>query len=163
MTWENVLGYLALWSGVGCALFCVYVVLVFRTGVVYTARREDGTLKERIPLSGLLNMLVLLLCIVGFQVGANYLGLARRPVEMSFLQLFLLNFGHYLILFLFDTAVIDGLVLGVWRPGFLKVPDAMGGESMKKHMLISIPVGAIAGLGLAAVSTAVSYFTLFGG
>ena len=163
MTWEDLLGYLALWSGVGCGLFCVYVWVVFRTGIVYTARRQDGTLKERIPLGGLFNMLVFLLCIVGFQVGANYLGLARRAVEMSFLHLFLLNFGHYLILFLFDTAVIDGLVLGVWRPGFLKLPDAMGGESMKEHIMTSIPVGVIAGLGLTAISTAVSYFTLFSG
>jgi hypothetical protein len=85
-----------------------------------------------------------------------------RP-DFGFGHLFLLNYGHYLMLFLFDTAVIDGLVLGVWRPGFLRLPDAMGGESMKKHILISIPIGVVAGLGLSAISTAVSYFTLFSG
>jgi hypothetical protein len=107
-------------------------------------------------------MLSLLLGIVGLQVVANYLGLAREAIEISFFPLFLLNFGHYLILFVFDTAVIDGLVLSVWRPGFLQLPDAIGAESMKKHILLSIPVGVVAGIGLTAVSTAVSYFTLFG-
>jgi hypothetical protein len=163
MTRASVLGYLAVWSVIGSALFSVYVVVVYRTGIVYTARKRDGTLKEGIPRSGYLNMLIFLLCIVGFQVAANALGLAGTAAEITFLQLFLLNFGHYLLLFLFDTAVIDGLVLGVWRPGFLKLPDATGAESMKKHILASIPVGTVAGVGLAAVSTVISYFTLFSG
>ena len=72
-----------------------------------------------------------------------------------------MNFGHYLLLFLFDTLVIDGLVLAVWRPAFLRLPDAMGGESMKRHMLLSIPVGTVAGIGLSAVSTVISYLALF--
>jgi hypothetical protein len=160
MTWGSVLRYLAVWSVIGSALFCVYVVVVYRTGIVYTARKEDGMLKEQIPRSGYLNMLIFLLCIVGFQVVANALGLAGALAEISFLHLFLLNFGHYLILFLFDTAVIDGLVLGVWRPAFLKLPDAIGAESMKKHILVSIPVGTVAGVGLAGISTVISYFTL---
>jgi len=161
MTLERTLGYLAAWSAIGCAVFCAYVVVVFRTGIVYTARKEDGTLKKRIPLSGYLNMLILLLGIVGFQVVANYLGLVRKALEIGFFPLFLLNFGHYLILFIFDTIVIDGLVLSVWRPGFLQLPDAIGAGSMKKHILLSIPVGTVAGIGLAAVSTVVSYFALF--
>ena len=162
MTLERTLGYLAAWSAIGCAVFCAYVVVVFRTGIVYTARKKDGTLKKRIPLSGYLNMLILLLGIVSLQVVANYLGLVRKAIEIGFLSLFLLNFGHYLILFVFDTVVIDGLVLSVWRPGFLRLPDAIGSESMKKHILLSIPVGVVAGICLTAVSTAVSYFTLFG-
>jgi Na+-transporting NADH:ubiquinone oxidoreductase subunit NqrE len=161
MTWRSVLGYLGAWSGIGCALFVVYVVVVSRTGLVYTARKQDGTLKEQIPLSGYLNMLILLLCIVGLQVAANYFGLARKALDISLSHLFLLNLGHYLILFAFDTAVIDGLVLGVWRPAFLRLPDAMGGESMKKHALASIPVGVVAGLVLTVISTAISYLTLF--
>ena len=163
MTLGRVLGYLGVWSAIGCAIFGVYVVAVFRTGIVYTARKKDGTLKKRIPPSGYLNMLILLLGIVGFQVVANYLGLVRKAVEISFFPLFLLNFGHYLILFIFDTVVIDGLVLSVWRPGFLQLSDAIGAESMKKHILLSIPVGTVAGIGLTVISTVVSYFTLFRG
>jgi hypothetical protein len=161
MTLEKMLGYLGVWSAIGCVVFCAYVVVVFRTGIVHTARKEDGTLKKRIPLSGYLNMLILLLCIVGFQVAANYFGLVRKALEIGFFSLFLLNFGHYLILFVFDTIVIDGLVLSVWRPGFLRLPDAIGAESMKKHILLSIPIGTVAGIGLTVVSTVVSYFTLF--
>lgn len=163
MTLEGVLGYLGLWSAIGCALFSAYVVVVFRTGMVFTARKEDGMLKERIPLSGYLNMLILLLGIVSFQVVANYLGIGGKGHEVSFFSLMLLNFGHYAILFLFDTVVVDGLVLSMWRPGFLQLPEAMGGESMKRHMLLSIPVGLMVGIGLSALSTVISYKLVLSG
>lgn len=161
MTFKTVFYYLVTWSAIGCAAFSVYVFVVFRTGLVYTARKQDGTLKERIPLSGYVNMLVLLVTIIGFQCLANYFGLARPGISIGFLSLFLLNFGHYLILFVFDSVVIDGLVLSAWRPRFLHLPDAIGRESMKKHILISIPVGAAAGIVLTASSTAISYLVLF--
>ena len=70
--------------------------------------------------------------------------------------LMLLNFGHYVVLFLFDTVVVDGLVLSLWRPAFLRLPATMNRESMKRHVLLSIPVGLIAGIGLTALSTAIS-------
>ena len=158
MSSGQVLRYLVIWSTIGFVAFSVYVVVVFRTGIVYTNRKTDGTLKERIPLIGYFNMIAFLVAIVGLQVLANYFGVARVGYRMGFLSLFLLNFGHYSILFIFDTVVIDGLVLAVWRPGFLRLPDDMGRESMKKHILISLPVGLVAGLGLAALSTAVSCF-----
>jgi len=151
-----VLHYLGLWGAIGCALFSVFVVVVFRTGIVFTARQEDGTLKKRIPLTGYLAMLIIPFDIVSLQVVANYFGLARRALEVSFFSLFLLNLGHYLILLIFDSVVIDGLVLSVWRPGFLQLPDAIGRESMKRHILLSIPIG----VGLTAASTAISYLTL---
>ena len=154
----EVLRYLVIWSTIGFVAFSVYVVTIFRTGIVYTTRKADGTLKERIPLLGYVNMLAFLLAIVGLQILANYFGVARAGLRVSFTSLFLLNFGHYLVLFMFDTVVKEGLVHAVWRPGFLRLSDAMGGESMKRHILISIPVGAMAGLGLAALSTVVSYF-----
>lgn len=47
----DVLSYLIVWSLIGCAGFSVYVVVVFRTGIVYTARKQDGTLKEKPPLA----------------------------------------------------------------------------------------------------------------
>jgi hypothetical protein len=37
----------------------------------------------------------------------------------------------------------------------------VGGESMKKHVLASLPVGIAAGLVLTALSTAISYVAIF--
>jgi hypothetical protein len=157
MASNEILAYLFQWSLIGSALFCVYVVMVFRTGIVYTAREEDGTLKKKVPVSGILNMAGLLLAIVGLQVAANAVGVSGKGFRLAFLALFGLNYTHYLILFVFDTLVIDVLVLGIWRPAFLQIPDSMGRESMKEHITTSIPVGLAAGVLLAGISTTISY------
>lgn len=161
MNLESGVTYLITWSLIGFVVFSFYVFLVFRTGLVYTTREPDGTLKEHIPLAGRINMLIFLIAIIGFQCLANYLGLARKNVKPDTLPLFLLNYGHYLILFLFDSLVIDGLVISIWRPRFLHLPNVMNSESMRKHVLISIPVGLVAGMVLAGLSTLASYFLVF--
>ncbi len=160
MTFGEVLSYLAVWSIVGSIAFSVFVVLAFRTGIVFTARNEEGSLKEKIPLRGYLAMMGFMFCIVGFMVLANFIGLSRKGYVLSFGALFSLNLALFLILFLFDTIVIDGLVIGYWRPGFFDLPDAMGWDSMKKHMLKSIPAGTVFGLVISAISTVIPFFAL---
>lgn len=160
MVTNKILSYLFQWSVIGIVIFCVYVVVVFRTGMVYTAREVDGTMKKKIPLSGILNMLGFLLGIVGLQLAANAFGVCGKGFRLPFPGLLGLNYAHYLILFIFDTVIIDGLVLGVWRPGFLRIPDSMGKESMKEHITASIPVGLAAGIVLAGISTTISSFLL---
>ncbi len=157
MTVLDVLAYLGVWGAFGCVAFSLFVVLAFRTGMVWTARDPAGALKERIPLKGYLAMLTVPVGVISLLVLANCFGL---PAQVGFFALFLLNFGHYLILFVYDTLVIDGLVLSVWRPDFLQLPEAIGWESMKEHIVLSLPVGPAVGAGLAVVGTAISYFFL---
>ena len=163
MGWENmafadVVRYLLQWGLIGSAVFSIFVIVVFRTGIVYTAREDDGTLKGKMPTSGLLSMLVTLLGIIALQVLANYYGLFKAGFDLSFIQLYLLNFAYYLILFAYDTFVIDYLVISLWRPSFLKIPTAMDRESMKEHITKSIPVGLIAGILLSGISTLVAFY-----
>jgi hypothetical protein len=161
MSLREALSYLGLWSLIGAALFSVFVFFVFRTDLVYAARKDDGTLKDRIPLRGRLVMIAFLLAIVGFFVIANMCGLPRVDFSISLGRLFVLNFALYFILFLYDTLIIDGLVLSLWRPAFMQLPDAMGWESIKEHMLRSIPVGLAFGVLLAGVSAVLSFFMVF--
>ena len=153
----EIIRYLVTWGIIGAVLFSFFVLFVFRSGAVYTTRNEDGLLKEKIPLRGYLTSGLFLLSIVGFLVLANYFGLVRQNILLSLGPLYFLNLSLYLILFLFDTIVIDGLVLGYWRPAFLKLPDAMGWDSMKVHIIKSLPVGAFFGLIISLVSAAISY------
>ena len=142
---------------IGCILFFTLVIIFFRTGLVYTARKSDGTLKEDIPPSGKLAMLILPIAYFMYQVLSNYIGLVQQDILLNFTQLYWLNFGIYLILFLFDTFFIDGFVLAIWRPAFLHIPDEMGETSMKKHILISIPIGILIGGILTIFSSTASY------
>jgi hypothetical protein len=153
----EILSYLFTWGTIGCILFSIFVVVAFRSGLVYTARKDDGTLKDRVPLKGLLAMTIIPLGLFGLYLASNYLGLVRRGIFLDFWPLFLINFGVYVILFAFDTLIIDGFVIAIWRPAFLQIPEAMGRESMKKHILISLPVGLLIGAFLSFINTSLSY------
>jgi hypothetical protein len=52
-------------------------------------------------------------------VAANYYGVIQNGYQLSFWSMYALNLGLYLLLFLFDTIVIDGFVIGSWHPAFL--------------------------------------------
>ena len=54
----QILLHLLIWSLVGFLVFNLYVVVAFRTGLVYTTRKDDGTLKEIIPLIGVVSTLI---------------------------------------------------------------------------------------------------------
>ena len=155
---NTILNYLFIWGLIGCVMFFVLVVVLFRTGLVYTARKPDGTLKKKIPLSGKLAMLIIPISFFAFQLLSNYIGLVQQGTALNYWKLYLLNYGLYFILFLFDTIFIDGFVLAIWRPAFLQLHDEMGKESMKEHILISIPIGLVTGAILTLISTAASYF-----
>ena len=71
--------------------------------------------------------------------------------------LYAINHGLHLIVFLFDTIVIDGIVIGHWRPAFLETASAMSAESMREHIEKSIAVGTLFGLIINLLCTVVSF------
>ena len=152
MAFWDILSYLVIWSLIGALLFNLYIIFVFRSGMVYTTRKVDGTLKRRLPLSGIVNSLLFLVLIVGLLLVSNLIGFGEAGESRDFLQLFLLNYGLYWILFLYDAYVIDYFVIGRWRPAILQLPEDMNAESMAEHIRASWQAGPVIGLFLAALS-----------
>ena len=101
-------------------------------------------------------MALFLLTVVAFIVIADCLGLAKNGISIGAVNLFILNYCLYIILFLFDTLFIDGFVLGTWQPKFLKLSEEIGGESMRKHMMKSIPIGAGFGILITFLATLIA-------
>jgi hypothetical protein len=66
-----------------------------------------------------------------------------------------------MILLIYDTLVIDYLVIVKWRPKFLLIPEAMNAQSMRQHILATIPVGPVIGLVLTALSTWIAWVAFF--
>jgi hypothetical protein len=157
MNLAELLAYLTTWSLIGIALFSLFVILAFRSELVYTARKEDGTLKGHIPLKGILAMAIIPVGLLGLHLVSDYVGLVQREIPLDFWPLFLINFSVYVILFVFDTLIIDGFVITIWRPTFLRIPDVMERESMKKHILVSLPVGLFIGAFLTIINTSLAY------
>ena len=161
MSAPEVLEFYLLWSVVGCLAFSVFVIVVFKTGVAWIARNRTGELKQDMPLQGYLAMLIIPLSIIGLELAANYVSLKRNGVDLRFQHLWLLNFGLYIILLLYDTLVIDYLVLLVWRPSFLEIPDELERGSMRQHLLLSLPIGVGAGVVITSLIALISHFVLF--
>jgi hypothetical protein len=163
MTASEVILYPIIWSLAGCLVFSLFVVVAFRSGLVFAARKTGGTLKDRVPLGGFLAMAAFLTLVVAFFFCANRLGLGEHVFAAHLKQLLSPNLGLYVILFAFDTFIFDALLIGVWRPAFLKIPDEMDSSSMDFHVRRSLPVGRISGAFIAMIAAAFSTLIWAGG
>jgi hypothetical protein len=112
ISFNLILNYLGLWSLIGAIAFSFIVIYLFRTGAVYNARTEEGHLKEKMPLRGILSMLLFLVLVVAFITATNYLSIISKGVEVTFWSLFFLNFALIVILVVYDSLVIDLWVIG---------------------------------------------------
>lgn len=144
MTAGDLIRYIGIWSLAGALAFSVLVLVAFRSGLVFAARKPDGTLKDRVPPSGIAAIAAFLLLLIAFFLLANRLGLAAHIVGARFGQLFLLNLTLFLVLFAFDTLVIDAVLLGVWRHSLLRLPQEMGSSSMAEPIgpLVRAPLSS---------------------
>jgi hypothetical protein len=140
------------WSATGAAAFSLVVIYLFRSGRVYDARTEEGHLKQRMSLRGLLTMLSFMALVVAFITMTNVLSLVCRGIEPRFWSLFGLNLSLILVLIVYDSLVIDWLIIGHWRPRFLNLPKAMDKEQMKEHIRRTFIVGPLFALLLALLS-----------
>ena len=155
MNFSQVLNYLLIWGLKGAFLFNFIVLYLFRSRMVYESRGEDGLRKKDSSPKGWISTVVFLMVVILFLLTGNYFSL--RNFELNFWNIFWLNFGLMIILTLYDSLVIDWLVIAIWRPAFLRLPDDMNRESMKKHLLITIPVAPVICLAISAMSTGASW------
>ncbi|MHA2304344.1 MAG: hypothetical protein ACXACU_03045 [Candidatus Hodarchaeales archaeon] len=154
--------YLAMWGSIGSAIFTLFVIVVFRTGLVWKTRSEDYKFKKKIPIIGYIVMASIPVGIISLQILANYISLNPQTYSPDFITLFVMNYLLYLVLFLYDTLIVDLLVLGIWQPSFLKLPNPQDdNSSIKTHILISIPIGMILGGIITLISTFISYHYLY--
>lgn len=123
MTAETVFSFLSIWGLIGIAVFTVLVLIYSQTGMFTEAREEDGRLKKKVSFKGILSTLIILFGTIGLQLIGNAVTLRQSGLSYSFLRLFLLNYALYWVLFLYDTFVIDILVIVKWHPKFMKLPD----------------------------------------
>ena len=119
----EIMRYLLIWGTIGAVLFSFFVIFVFRSGIAYTARNEDGLLKEIIPWLATWHRVDSLFWSFNSWSQQIISGFTRSAIKINFGGLYALNLFLYLILFLFDTLVIDGFVIGYWRPAFLRLPQ----------------------------------------
>ena len=129
--------------------------------LVYAARNLDGTLKEKIPARGVVVSLSLLLISIGLLLLFDYFVLAPFASSLTIFHIFLLNFLLYLLIFIYDTYVIDYWVIGKWRPKFMQIPEEMNADSMHLHIVESTKKGPIIISAISLLGTLIAYMTFF--
>ena len=159
MILKNLLMNLGIWSSIGIALFSIFVVIVFRTRFVWKSRDKDGLLKKKQSLTGKLSSLILPVSFILLQIEFSYFSFDKNSTA-SYWSIFIINYMLFAVLFTYDTLVIDYIVLSLWKPKFLKIPSTLNKDSMRKHILFSIPIGFLIGFILTLSSVSIFYYLL---
>ena len=147
------------WGLLGVGLFTGMLGLAAKTKVFEMVRDEDGRMRKDTPLAGKLLKAGFVVVLIGFFLLANHMGLAPGG-PMEFKELFTHDLLVYMIILLFDTFVIDILVIVLWHPDFLHLPDTEGFTSIPFHLKTLLP-GMLYGLVFSAVVAATSLWLFF--
>jgi hypothetical protein len=106
---------------------------------------------------GRIGSLIILIGIIIVQSGSTISSLENYLSNSDFISIFVLNYALFLILFLYDTLIIDILILVLWHPEFMHLPDEEVFTSVSYHLKTLIP-GTILGLFITAISVIVTGF-----
>lgn len=148
------MNYLLVWGVIGSILFSLIVILFFLTGIIYVAvENPDPKTKKK----GVIGSLIILFGIILIQSVSTISSLDIYRNNADYIGIFVLNYALYLLLFLYDTFIIDIVILVKWHPNFLHLPDDEVFTSVNYHLRTLIP-GSILGLAVTAISVFLTSF-----
>ena len=145
-----------IWFLIGALLLNIVVLAVFRTGVVYKSRKQDGTLKKKMSVKGILSFFVMLILILIFFLVSDYF-IFRDIRQIKYIWILSVNLALLLLLDFYDAFIIDLFVLAKWRPGFLKLRKELTSDSMKLHVKKQLTAGWFIKLPLILISSTLFY------
>ena len=136
------------WGIIGSLLFTIIVFIFYLTGIIYAAVENPDPITKK---KGQIGSLIILIGIVSIQCISTVTSLTDFLEKNDLIGLIVLNYLLYLILFLFDTIIIDILILVKWHPNFLRLPDEEVFTSVTYHLKTLIP-GSILGFVITVIS-----------
>lgn len=120
------------WFFSACFVFSGMVIFVFRSGIVRESRDEKAVFRKKMSWKGLLPLIIFPLLVMAMLMVFDYS--MYRNSTAGFLPLVLWNLALVFALTLYDSFVIDLLVIGKLRPAFLGLPEKMDMQAMKVHV-----------------------------
>ena len=141
-----------MWGVIGSTFFTLLVVIFFLTGVIYAAVEKPAPKTKK---KGRIGSLIILVGILSIQILSTNISLTRYQLTNDLIGIYLLNYALYLILFVYDTFIIDILILVKWHPDFLHLPNEEVFTSSSYHLKTLI-LGSILGLLITTISVVIS-------
>ena len=118
------------WGAGGSLILTTVLVVLRASGVVDATRDREGRFK-RLTAKGLIGFLTMLLLIVGFPAWGT-LSVLDGDVS-SFWAAWGVAYGIFFVINLYDLVVLDYLVIVLWHPAFLKLPDTDYYRTLRPH------------------------------
>ena len=159
MDTTDLIRFVLRWGVTGSLLLAAYLILAWQTaffGLLRVPRVSSG---GNFPRASLLAGLGSILMYVALMVVADMQDLAQSGARLTFSSLLAYNYTVYIFWLLFDTIVIDILLVAVWHPGFLKLPSREPHGSVSYH-LRTIPRGLVLGMPVTLVGTGIALLLL---
>lgn len=156
----GLVSFVLTWGLTGSGVITLYLVIAWQTGLLTGAKDPEGAGRERLGAAGIAAVLGSILLYLVMLCVADGVGLAQTD-GLTFGRLWAFNFLVYFFWLVYDTFVLDILLVIVWRPGFLTLPDPQAHGSAAYH-LSTIPRGMIFGAVVSLVATTVSWFVVLG-
>jgi hypothetical protein len=137
------------WGALGSVLLTTALVVLRALGVVDATRDREGRFK-RLSAKGLIGFLTMLLLIVGFPAWGT-LAVLDGGIP-SFWAAWGVAYGIFFVINLYDLVILDYLVIVLWHPAFLKLPDTDYYRTLRPHA-VGFVRGSVMGL-LATLASA---------
>ena len=144
------------WGLIGGIAVTVYLVGVWQLGFIPSVRNESGGSPRAVLVAAVVTGAGSLLLYTVLLVMADVRDLLEGGIDLPFARLYALNFLVYLFWLFYDTFVIDILLVSVWHPAFLRLPEQQAHGSVAYH-LRTIPRGLILGAFVSGVATSISW------
>ena len=159
MSAADLIRFVLRWGVTGSLLLAAYLIIAWQTAFFGLLRAEPDASRRNFPRASLLAGLGSILMYVAIMVVADMQDLAPGVSRPTFSSLLAYNYTLYIFWLLFDTLVIDILLVAVWHPGFLKLPSRGPHGSVRYH-LRTIPRGLILGMPVTLVGTGIALLLL---
>ncbi len=148
---------LAIFFLIGCFLLLILTFVVYKTGLINKTRDSAGHLKKNQSIFGIIIMIIVFLLITFFFI---LFQLYSFDSKSNYFEMLLWTFALMILLVLFDSFIIDLLLIGKIRPSFLNVPDETTIDTMRIHVKKTFTIGWIFIMPIILVSTLITYFLL---
>jgi hypothetical protein len=155
MSLGDSLRFVLRWGLTGSVVLTIYLVVMWQLGYLGAVRNDQGELRRHMPKAGLLTGIGSILMYIVLIVVADLSDLFTPGTTTSFFDLMSVNYLVYLFWLLFDTLVIDILLVGLWHPGFLRLPEREAHGSAIYH-LRTIPQGMMIGIVVVLIASGIA-------
>ena len=145
------------WGSIGSLILAAYLIFAWQQGLLGAVRNEAGELRRHLPRAGVMTGIGSVLMYIVLIAVADVQDLLSVDASVPFTRLLANNYLVYIFWLLFDTLVIDILVVTLWHPTFVRLPDREAHGSVIYH-LRTIPRGLMLGVPVVLTATGIVWF-----